>query len=226
MKGFAQEEGLSTPSNQLRRPLFARFYGWVSPRMEPEGMGELRDELLAGVGGRVIEVGAGNGLNFSHYPPQTTEVLAVEPEPYLRGLAERAAAGAAVVVNVAAGDAGQLPAPNTSVDVGVISLVLCSVDDQHRALAELYRVIRPGGQLRFLEHVAAQTPALHRVQRLADATIWPLVAGGCHTARNTLAAIRDAGFEITTLRRLRFPDNRIPVPAAPHALGVAIRPDG
>lgn len=187
-------------------------------------MGELRDELLAGVAGRVVEAGAGNGLNFTHYPPQTTEVLAVEPEPYLRRRAEAAAAAASVAVHVTAGVADRLPVPTASVDIGVVSLVLCSVDDQRRALAELYRVIRPGGQLRFLEHVAAQTPVLRSVQRLADATVWPLIAGGCHTARNTLAAIRAVGFEITTLRRLRFPDNRVPVPAAPHALGIATRP--
>ena len=216
---------MATPARELRRPVFARFYAWVSPRMEPEGMADLRDELLAGVAGRVVEVGAGNGLNFGHYPPQTTEVFAVEPEPYLRGLATVAAADASVAITVTAGVAGQLPFPAGSFDVGVVSLVLCAVDDQRAALAELYRVIRPGGQLRFLEHVAAQTPVLRRVQRVADATIWPLMAGGCHTARDTLAAIRMVGFEVATLRRLRFPDDRIPVPAAPHALGIATRPN-
>lgn len=216
---------MATSANEISRPLFARFYSWLSPRMEPEGMGELRDELLVDVEGRVIEVGAGNGMNFRHYPSAVSEIIAVEPEPYLRGEAEKAAAKATVPVTVTAGVATRLPAETASVDVGVISLVLCSVDDQRGALDELYRVIRPGGQLRVLEHVLADTPMLRRVQKIADATIWPYVAGGCHTARDTTAAIRGAGFEITTMRRLRFPDSRIPPPAAPHVLGVATRPD-
>ncbi|CAN5877966.1 class I SAM-dependent methyltransferase [soil metagenome] len=207
-----------------RHPLFARFYAWVSPRMEAEGMSELRDELLAGVGGRVVEVGAGNGLNLRHYPSTVTELIAVEPEPHLRGLATQAGRAAPLPVTVVPGTAERLPLATASVDVGVVCLVLCSVDDQRAALAELYRVIRPGGELRFLEHVVAETSGLRWAQRVADATVWPLLAGGCHTARDTPAAITDAGFEQVAMRRLRFPDSRVPVPAAPHALGVARRP--
>lgn len=207
------------------RPVFARFYAWVSPRMEDEGMGALRDELLAGVSGRVVEVGAGNGLNLRHYPPTVTEVVAVEPQPYLRTRAAQAARDAAVPVRVVDGTADDLPLAPASVDVGVVCLVLCSVGDVRAAVAELYRVIRPGGELRFLEHVIADSPGLRRVQRVADATVWPLMAGGCHTARDPLLPIRDAGFEITSMRRLRFPDSRLPVPAAPHVLGTARRPD-
>jgi ubiquinone/menaquinone biosynthesis C-methylase UbiE len=191
--------------------------------MEEEGMGQLRDELLAGVHGRVVEVGAGNGMNLRHYPPAVTEVVAVEPEPYLRRLAEEAGDAAPVPVTVVAGTADDLPLPPASVDAGVVSLVLCSVEDVHAALSELHRVIRPGGRLRFLEHVAAESPGLRRVQRLADATVWPLLAGGCHTARDPLPAIERAGFEVTAVRRLRFPDSRLPVPAAPHVLGTALR---
>ncbi len=189
-------------------------------------MAELRDELLAGVRGRVVEVGAGNGMNLRHYPSETTEVVAVEPEPYLRGLLEEAAGGVSVPVTVVPGVADRLPLETASVDVGVASLVLCSLEDQRAALAELYRVIRPGGELRFLEHVVADSPTLRWVQRLADATIWPRVAGGCHTSRDTLGAIEDGGFRVTAVRQLRFPDTRVPVPSAPHVLGVARRTDG
>ncbi len=193
--------------------------------MEDEGMAELRDELLAGAHGRVVEVGAGNGLNLRHYPPTVTEVVAVEPEPHLRRLARQAGCRAPVPVTVVPGAAERLPLDTASVDVGVASLVLCSLDDQRAALAELRRVIRPGGELRFLEHVLAESPGLRRVQRVADATVWPLIAGGCHTARDSLAAIDDAGFDVTAVRRLRFPDSRVPVPAAPHVLGKARRPE-
>lgn len=210
-------------STDRPRPLFARFYARISPGMEEEGMGELRDELLAGVAGRVVEVGAGNGMNLRHYPPTASHVTAVEPEPYLRRLAEEAGRRAPVPVTVVAGTADSLPLDPGSVDVGVVSLVLCSLEDERAGLAELYRVIRPGGELRFLEHVEAESPGLRRVQRIADATVWPRLAGGCHTARDSLAAIEDSGFEVTSVRRLRFPDTRLPVPAAPHVLGVARR---
>ena len=95
--------------------------------------------------------------------------------------------------------------------------------DQARALAELSRVLRPGGELRFFEHVQADIAGLARVQRLAD-LVWPTLVGGCHTSRDTLAAITAAGFQITSVQRFRFPEGRLPQPAAPHVLGVAHRP--
>lgn len=210
-------------SKAIRHPLFARCYARVSEGMEREGIAERRRVLLAGLSGRVIEVGAGNGLNFSHYPAGVTEVLAVEPEPYLRGLAIEAARRAAVPVRVVDGTAERLPGAAGAFDAGVASLVLCSVADQAQALAELFRVIRPGGQLRFMEHVRADSPGLARVQRLVD-PVWPLFGGGCHTSRDTLAAIRAAGFEVERLERFRFPETRVPSPASPHILGVARRP--
>jgi SAM-dependent methyltransferase len=206
-----------------RHPIFARFYARISPTMDAQGGVEHRRALLDGLTGRVLEVGAGNGLNFAHYPPTVSEVLAVEPEPYLRGLAEVAAGQAPVPVRVADGTADALPAPDASMDATVASLVLCSVPNQAHALAQLHRVLRPDGELRFFEHVRADTPFLARVQRLAD-LVWPTLLGGCHTSRDTLAAITTAGFRITSLRRFRFPESRLPQPAAPHVLGVAQRP--
>lgn len=203
-------------------PLFARAYAWLSPRMEQQGVGEQRDELLAGLEGRVVEVGAGNGLNFGHYPETVSEVLAVEPEPYLRRLATEAARHAPVPVRVVDGVADALPSADGTFDAGVVSLVLCSVPDQPRALAELYRVIRPGGELRFNEHIRADTPGLARVQRAVD-VVWPRVAGGCRSGRDTPAAISAAGFEIESIRRFRFPPGPIPLHTSPHALGTARR---
>ena len=156
------------PTTRKRHPIWARFYARISPTMDAQGALDHRRELLAGLAGRVLEVGAGNGLNFAHYPPAVTEVLAVEPEPYLRGLAEVAARQAPVSVRVVDGSADALPAADASMDAAVASLVLCSVPDQARALAELHRVLRPGGDLRFFEHVRADTVGLARVQRLAD----------------------------------------------------------
>ncbi len=215
---------MAAPPTDRPRPVFARFYAWLSPQMEAEGMGELRDELLAGVAGPVVEVGAGNGLNLARYPASVDEVVAVEPEPYLRERAEQAARPGTVPDAVPPGTADELPLEDASVDVGVVSLMLCSVDDAAGALAELRRVIRPGGELRFLEHVEADTPGLRRVQRFADATVWPLLAGGCHTSRDTLTEIEAAGFEVEVVRHLRFPGGSVPVPADPHVLGRARRP--
>ena len=140
----------------VHHPIFARLFAWGASNA-PAEQTEHRRGCWQGLSGRVIEVGAGNGLNFPHYPPEVTEVLAVEPEPYLRGEgARRRPRRRPVPVRVVDGLADSLPAEDASFDAGVASLVLCSVPDQAVALAELRRVIRPGGELRFYEHVRAQ----------------------------------------------------------------------
>jgi ubiquinone/menaquinone biosynthesis C-methylase UbiE len=125
----------------------------------------------------VLEVGAGAGLNFAYYPPSVTEVVAVEPEVHLRAQAVQKAATAPVPIRVVAGSADHLPLGDASVDAAVTSLVLCSVPDQHLALAELFRVVRPGGELRFYEHVRAPTPALVLAQRAIE-PLWSRLGGG------------------------------------------------
>ena len=191
--------------------------------MERHGADVHRRRLLSGIAGRVVEVGAGTGANFAYYPSAVTEVLAVEPEPHLRALAERAAATAPVPVTVVDGVADRLPAGDAAVDAAVVSLVLCSVPDQTAALRELHRVLRPGGRLHFWEHVRADGGALARVQRVMDATVWPAVGGGCHAGRDTAAAIAAAGFTVERLERFRFPETQVPMPTAPQILGTAVR---
>lgn len=182
---------------------------------------ENRARLVEGLTGRVLELGCGTGVNFARYPPTVTELIAVEPEPYLRGQAERAAASAPVPVRVVAGDADHLPLADQSVDAAVCSLVLCSVPDQESALAELRRVLRPGGRLRFYEHVAARHPVGRALQRGADSTVWPHVFGNCHLARDTEASIRRAEFQIERCERIPLREAEFP---HPHILGAAIRP--
>jgi len=210
-------------SQQVRHPVFARVYARFSAGMEKAGVGRLREDLLAGLAGTVIEVGAGSGLNFGHYRPSVGSVLAIEPEPHLRGIAEQAAGMARVPIKVVDGSAEQLPAEDGSFDAVVATLMLCSVSDPAVALAEMRRVLRPGGELRFMEHVRAETPVYRRIQQLADATIWPACFGGCHASRDPVAAIGAAGFTISELTRYRLPDSRLPWPTAPHARGVAVR---
>jgi ubiquinone/menaquinone biosynthesis C-methylase UbiE len=207
---------------RVHHPLFARMYMRMTSGRRSRGEDEHRERLLAGLSGRVIEVGAGNGLNFPLYPPEVEAVLAVEPEPLLREAALREAESAPVAIEVVDGVAAALPTPDGSQDAAVASLVLCSVSDQEQALAELRRVIKPGGELRFYEHVISNKPLPARLQRLADATFWPRVGGGCHMARDTGAAIAQAGFEIERLERFPFSPGVV-VPTIPHILGVGRR---
>lgn len=210
---------------KVSHPVCSRLYVRQAQAAERRGLADQRRRLLAGLTGRVIEVGAGNGLSFAHYPPSVTEVVAVEPDRYLREHALAAADEALVHVTVLDGVAESIPAPDASFDAAVASLVLCSVADPARSAAELFRVVRPGGELRFNEHVASERPALARIQRALDATFWPLVSGGCHLGRDTGATLRAAGFDIESCER--FPFNIPPLdPPKSHILGRARRPHG
>jgi len=210
---------VSAPS--VHHPLFARFYTHVLARNEPAEMQAYREELLAGLSGRVVEVGAGSGANFPHYPAEVTEVVAVEPESYLREQAATAGAQAGIRVTVRDGLADALPLEDASCDAAVACLVLCTVPKQATALAELRRVLKPGGELRFYEHVRGTTPRMRRWQHVADRTFWPRLFGGCHTARDTVGAIEAAGFALERHRDLQ-PES-IPhfLPAYPQTIGVA-----
>ncbi len=135
----------------VRHPLFARVYARLAPAMDRAGLADRRRRLLTGLTGRVVEIGSGSGLNFAHYPAEVAGVLAVEPEPSLLRYAVRNAARAPVPVALVDGTAEHVPGADAAFDAAVVCLVLCSVPDQRAALAELHRVIRPGGQLRFLD---------------------------------------------------------------------------
>ncbi|MEU6708500.1 class I SAM-dependent methyltransferase [Streptomyces wuyuanensis] len=213
------------PRDAVHHPLFARFYARFSVAADLRaGVAEHREELLTGLSGRVIEIGAGNGLNFAHYPAAVSEVVALEPERTLRQLAVTAAMHVEVPVDVVPGAAEALPVKSEAFDAAVASLVLCSVRDLPRALTEIKRVLRPGGELRFFEHGAAPGRPMAAVQRGLDRTVWPRVFGGCHTARDPLGAIESAGFELGTYRRLRVPGKGPQLPTSFCVLGVARRP--
>jgi ubiquinone/menaquinone biosynthesis C-methylase UbiE len=206
-------------AEDIRHPLFARFFDRLSRVMEPE-VGPRRDQLLSGLTGRVLEIGAGTGINFAHYPDTVAEVLALEPEPYMRGKAEQAAQTSMLRVTVQPGTAEELDFPADSFDAAVACLVLCSVASTRRSLAELARVVKPGGELRFFEHVRSLRPGKARLQRLADgSSIWPRIGGGCHAARDTLREIEAAGF--TVERTERFDVGPSWTITNPHVLGIA-----
>lgn len=204
--------------------MFARFYARMSVTADLKGgVAAHRDELLSGLSGRVIEIGAGNGLDFAHYPGAVSEVVAIEPERGLRQLAADSALRAEVPVDVVPGTAEALPVRSEAFDAAVASLVLCTVRDLPRALAEIKQVLRPGGELRFFEHTLAADGALATARRAVDRTFWPLLFGGCHTARNTVAAIGEAGFELGVHRSFRIPERGVQLPSSPCVLGVARR---
>ena len=203
----------------VKNPLFARLLARCGARNEERGNRELRRELLGGLSGRVMEVGAGTGLNFPHYPAAVDEVVAVEPEPYLRARAGEAAGAAPVPVRVVEGTAAGLPAANGEFEAVVISGLLCSVRDVPAALTEFARVLRPGGQLRFYEHVRSRDALFARYQQAADLA-WPHLMGGCHVQRQTRAAI-SRELTIEACRGFRFPPSAVFSPVAPRILGTA-----
>lgn len=208
-----------------RHPLFARCLARSAAISERKGGDAVRRRLVEGLAGRVVEVGAGSGIQFRHYPPAVGEVVAIEPEPNLRGMALEAAAEASVPVRVLAGLADALPLVDAWADAAVCAGVLCSIEDPAAALRELVRVIRPGGMLRFYEHVRSSRARAAALQRGLDATgIWRRAMGGCHTARRTDAAIVAAGFRVERLERFSFRPTLLDTPVAPKILGSARRP--
>ncbi|MGW2228139.1 class I SAM-dependent methyltransferase [Streptomyces formicae] len=208
----------------VHHPVFARFYARQSVAAEPV-IGAHRKALLAGLSGRVIEIGAGNGLNFAYYPRAVSEVVAIEPEHLLRRLAVAAALRADVPVDVVPGAAEALPVKSEAFDAAVVSLVLCSVRDVPRALGEIRRVLRPGGELRFFEHGKAPGTLMSTAQRVLDRTVWPPLFGGCHVGRDPLAALRAAGFALGAHRRFLVPARGPRLPTSYCVLGTARRPD-
>jgi ubiquinone/menaquinone biosynthesis C-methylase UbiE len=211
-------------SSDISNPLFVRFYRRNRRSAAKRGENEHRRRALAGLSGRVVELGAGDGANFPLYPQAVTEVVAIEPEPRFREQAQEAAREASVAIRVLPGTAETLPLEDASVDAVVASLVLCTVPDPAKALEETRRVLRPGGELRFYEHVHAQRHPLRAVLEVADRSrIWPTLGGGCHPTRDTLGAIETAGFAVERCERFRFSPSPV-IPKIPHILGVARRP--
>lgn len=202
-------------------PFFARVWPVVASH-EAEAIRVLRRENLAGLSGRVLEVGAGIGTNFPHYPASVDEVIAVEPEPRLAARA-RAAADAAPARIIVSGETAESLSDGKPFDAVVCSLVLCSVRDPGAVLRRLYSLLRPGGELRYLEHIAS-AGARGRFQRFVDATLWPRLFGNCHTHRDTERSIVEAGFEVDTSRREWTLPAWAPMPVSELLLGRARRP--
>ena len=204
---------------------FARYLERREQRRPDPLAREHRRRLLAGLRGRVIEIGCGDGRAFEHYPAAVEHVTAVEPDPNARAVATERARAAPVPVEVVAGSADALPAADGSFDAAVAIWVLCSVPDVPAALHELRRVLTDGGELRFYEHVRSANPVFRGVQHAVDVLFWKRALGGCCTTRDTEGAIRAAGFELVTLEHGFHSSSPLTIASAPYVVGIAAARD-
>lgn len=206
-----------------RQSRFARYLERREARRPDATAREIRRRVLSGLRGHVIEVGAGDGRSFEHYPPEVERVLAVEPDPTARDAARERAAAVPVPIEVVEGDAAALPAENGSFDAAVVMGVLCSVPDPDAALGELRRVLKPHAELRFWEHVRSRHRAFRAVQATVDRLFWTKALGGCETTRDTESAIAVAGFELEQLDPGFHSSSVLTITSAPYIAGVARR---
>jgi ubiquinone/menaquinone biosynthesis C-methylase UbiE len=188
---------------RFQNPRQSRLFMRLAAAADRQGGTEHRRRLVAGLSGTVVEIGAGHGPNFAHYPAEVVEVVAVEPDETMRVAAAAAAGRAPVPIRLVPGHADALPLPDASVDAVVFSLVLCLVPAQSRTFAEAVRVLRPGGQVRFYEHVRSAGQSRARCQD-AVTPLWSKTFGGCHPNRDTVAAARTAGLTIDELDDFPF----------------------
>lgn len=197
------------------RPVFARWYGVLARRAERGEIGRRRQALLGQALGRVLDLGAGTGESFKHMSPTVRELVALEPDPAMLRQAARRLRETDVPAWLVQGGSERLPFAAGTFDAVVACLVLCTVGELDVTVAELHRVLRPGGRLLLMEHVRASDDALAEWQDLVDRP-WSWVHGGCHPNRRTLEAVEDAGFRLGPLERYGFP-------VLPHVQGVAER---
>ena len=194
MNSISDKQGASTAPATKGHKWFAALYDGMNRSEEKGFLGQWRRQLLAGVTGDVLEIGAGTGANFQHYPA-AARVVALEPDPFMLKRAEQKLADLGRTnITLQQAPAESLPFPDASFDTIVSTLVLCTVRDPQRALDEMRRVLRPGGRVVFIEHIRADGFG----GRVQDAIhpIWGWFGAGCHPNRRTDATLRDAGWDV------------------------------
>jgi SAM-dependent methyltransferase len=188
---------------------------WVGERA---GMAQRRSALLGQASGRVLELGAGTGLNLPYYPEDLDELVLTEPSPPMVDRLERREKKAKAPSSVMVAAAERLPFEDDSFDTVVSTLVLCTVDDPHRAISEIARVLRPGGELLFLEHVRSDSPRLARWQDRLHRP-WHAFAAGCNANRPTVDMLRESPLRVKEVEHDRW--KWMPALVHPLAIGVA-----
>ena len=204
----------------LRKSAFAAMYDCCSRASEEAGLADIRQRLLDDAAGDVLEIGAGTGVNLSHYRASLSSLVLTEPEPAMLRRLRPKALEQAPLAEVVQAPVEDLPFEDDSFDTVVSTLVLCGVDDQARALGEVRRVLRPGGRLLFLEHVRSEDPQLARFQDRINWLNHFLVDCDCN--RQTLSAIEEQGFSVSRVERTDLP--KAPKFTRPAIVGVASTP--
>jgi len=214
--------GVAEPKRR-RHPWIEHGFAWVWGRthgMLEKTYGRRKEELFGGLAGRVLEIGAGTGINLRHYP-KTVEVVALEPNPFMHPYLETSGRDSGLSLTIQDGVAEAIEADDNSYDAVVSTLVLCSVDSPEQVLAEVRRVLKPGGQFYFVEHVAAPAGSgLRRFQNTVQ-PLWTCLGDGCRPNRETHHYLEQAGFSTLDFEHTRVD---IPVfPVRPHIIGTATK---
>jgi ubiquinone/menaquinone biosynthesis C-methylase UbiE len=199
---------------------FAWGYDWFQRRSCESGMEEKRREVLSQATGRTLEIGSGTGINLDHYGPDVTELVMSEPDPHMMRQLRRKVAGTNRPVEVVQAPAEDLPFEDGSFDTVTLVYVLCTVPDPGAALAEIARILKPGGRLLFIEHVRAPDDGLARWQDRLHGP-WRVFANGCHCNRDTIAAIETSTLDLEGVERGEIP--KVPPLVRPMASGEARR---
>ena len=198
---------------------FAALYDRGLKATEEAGLREMRRELLARAGGRVLEIGAGTGVNLDLYPDAVKDLVLVEPDPHMARRLRAKLTASPRTATVIEAPAERLPCDDDSFDTAVATLVFCTIPDPAAALAEAARVLRPGGRLLFVEHVRAEDPGLARWQDRLEKP-WRFLGDGCHCNRDTVATISDSQFELQEIQHGRMP--KAPPIVSPLVRGSAV----
>lgn len=180
--------------------LFGRLYDPVMEVPENLGLRRLREKALDGLRGRVLELGIGTGRNLPLYPEGVTHLVGVDPDGAMLDRARGRTRQAPFPVDLIPASAEELPFGDAHFDAAVATLAFCTIPDPQKALSEARRVLKEGAGLRLLEHVRMDRQRLAWAQEKAT-PIWKRLAGGCHLDRDTLAAVREAGFEVERVER-------------------------
>lgn len=201
-------------------PFFAAVYDRLMASTERAGLADRRAALIADARGATLEVGAGTGLNLRHYPDAVTELVLTEPDSHMARRLRSRVADAGRPVEVVEAPAERLPLEDARFDTAVVTLVLCTVNEPAQALAEIARVLKPGGRLLFIEHVRADASGLVRWQDRLERP-WGWIAGGCHPNRDTVGSLDASALRVESVERGEMP--KAPPLVKPLVAGVAVR---
>lgn len=200
---------------------FAALYDRAFEATEEAGLREMRREALSTAQGRTIDLGAGTGANLDLYPEAVTDLVLAEPDPHMLKQLRVKAGEKGIAAEVSDASAEDLPFPDASFDTAIFTLVLCTVPNPERALAETARVLKPGGKLLFLEHVRAEDAGLARWQDRLEKP-WRFLGDGCHCNRDTVANIEASPFTVEQVESGKLP--KAPPIVRPLVRGQATRP--